>query len=39
LLLEDSEVMACLNQNDIAAIFRIENFLKHTDFIFKRVFG
>jgi adenylosuccinate lyase len=39
LLLEDSEVMACLNQNDIDAIFRIENFLKHTDFIFKRVFG
>jgi adenylosuccinate lyase len=39
LLLEDNEVMACLNQNDIDAVFRIENFLKHTDFIFKRVFG
>ncbi len=39
LILEDNEVMACLNKNDIDAVFRIENFLKHTDFIFKRVFG
>jgi adenylosuccinate lyase len=39
LLLEDNEVMACLKQKDIDTVFRIENFLKHTDFIFKRVFG
>jgi len=39
LLLKDKEVMACLNRGDIDAVFRIENFLKHTDFIFKRVFG
>ncbi len=39
LLLEDREVMSCLNEEEINAIFRVENFLLHTDFIFKRVFG
>ncbi|HVO68312.1 MAG TPA: adenylosuccinate lyase [Syntrophales bacterium] len=39
LLLKDKMVMACLNRGDIDAAFRIENFLKYTDFIYKRVFG
>ncbi|HYA13398.1 MAG TPA: adenylosuccinate lyase [Syntrophales bacterium] len=39
LLLKDKMVMACLNRGDIDAAFRIENFLKHTDFVYKRVFG
>lgn len=39
LLLEDVEVMSYLNAEDINAVFKVENFLRHTDFIFNRVFG
>jgi len=39
LLLEDVEVMSYLNAEDINTVFKVENFLRHTDFIFKRVFG
>jgi adenylosuccinate lyase len=39
LLLEDKEVMTYINATDIEDAFKIENFLKHIDFIFRRVFG
>jgi adenylosuccinate lyase len=39
LLLEDDKVMSYLSPEDINAVFKIENFLKHRDFIFNRVFG
>jgi adenylosuccinate lyase len=39
LLLEDNEVMSFMNAKDIEETFRIENFLRHIDAIFKRVFG
>lgn len=39
LLLEDNEVMSYMNAKDIEDAFRIENFLRHIGFIFKRVFG
>ncbi len=39
LLLEDNEVMSFMNAKDIEDTFRIENFLRHIDAIFKRVFG
>ena len=39
LLLEDNEVMSFMNAKDIEDTFRIENFLRHIDSIFKRVFG
>lgn len=39
LLLEDKEVMTCINAADIEDAFKIDNFLKHIDFIFRRVFG
>ena len=39
LLVEDDEVMSFLSSEDINNVFKIENFLTHTDFIFKRVFG
>jgi len=39
LLLEDKEVMSYMNAKDIEDAFRIENFLSHIGFIFKRVFG
>ena len=39
LLLGDDEVMAKLTRDDLASVFRIDNFLKHIDFIFNRVFG
>ncbi|MGZ3634787.1 MAG: adenylosuccinate lyase [Syntrophales bacterium] len=39
LLLEDNEVMSHMNAKDIEDAYRIENFLAHVDFIFKRVFG
>ncbi len=39
LLLADGEVGSCLKPQDLAAIFRYENFLKHIDFIFARLFG
>jgi adenylosuccinate lyase len=39
LLSEDNEVMSFMNAKDIEDTFRIENFLRHIDSIFKRVFG
>jgi len=39
LLLEDGEVTSYMNANDIQDAFRIENFLGHVGYIFKRVFG
>jgi len=39
LLLEDKEIMSYMNAKDIQDAFRIENFLGHVGFIFKRVFG
>ncbi|MGZ3596259.1 MAG: adenylosuccinate lyase, partial [Syntrophales bacterium] len=39
LLLEDKEVMSYMNEKEIHDAFRIENFLGHVGFIFKRVFG
>lgn len=39
LLFEDDEVMSYLSIEDIENAFRIENFLKHVDYIFSRVFG
>jgi len=39
LLLQDDEVMARLNADDLAGVFQVENFLRQIDFIFNRVFG
>ena len=39
LLERDPEVMGRLSAADLDAAFRIENFLRHVDFIFARVFG
>ena len=39
LLLRDEEVIAKLNPEELAAAFKVESFLTHVDFIFKRVFG
>jgi adenylosuccinate lyase len=39
LLLKDRDVMACIGRQDLDAVFKVENFLGHIDFIFKRVFG
>lgn len=39
LLLKDREVTACLSRKELDAVFRVENFLGHIDFIYKRVFG
>jgi adenylosuccinate lyase len=39
LLLKDPEVMSKLKPEALAAAFKVENFLTHVDFIFKRVFG
>ena len=39
LLLKDEEVIAKLNPEELAAAFKVESFLTHVDFIFKRVFG
>jgi adenylosuccinate lyase len=39
LLSQDGEVNSRLGQDELAAIFRVENFLTHVDFIFNRVFG
>lgn len=38
LLLNDRKVMSYLKPQDIEAVFRVENFLNHVDFIFRRVF-
>lgn len=39
LLLEDGEVTPYLKVEEADAIFKAENFLKHVDFIFGRIFG
>ncbi|MBT8489989.1 MAG: hypothetical protein KJN62_02960, partial [Deltaproteobacteria bacterium] len=39
LLLEDSEVMSYVTPEDIESTFKVENFLKHVNYIFTRVFG
>ncbi|EKD22113.1 MAG: hypothetical protein ACD_87C00148G0002 [uncultured bacterium] len=39
LLLQDEEVNSHLSPNELAAVFNVENFLRHVDFIFDRVFG
>ncbi|HOD29517.1 MAG TPA: adenylosuccinate lyase [Syntrophales bacterium] len=39
LLEGDPEVMGRLTVSDLEAVFRIENFLRHVDFIFARAFG
>jgi adenylosuccinate lyase len=39
LLCEDVEVMSCLNAEDIHAAFKLENFLRHIDVVYHRVFG
>ncbi len=39
LLLKDDEVVAKLKPDELSAAFKVENFLTHVDFIFKRVFG
>ena len=39
LLLKDPEVMSRLKPEALTAAFKVENFLTHVDFIFKRVFG
>ena len=38
LLLEDVEVMSCLEAEDIHAAFKVENFLGHIDVVYHRVF-
>jgi adenylosuccinate lyase len=39
LLMKDRGVMATMNRRELDAVFKVENFLRHIDFIFKRVFG
>jgi len=39
LLEHDDEVRAFLSEGELREVFRIENFLKNVDAIFKRVFG
>ena len=39
LLLQDEEVNSHLSTDELAAVFNVENFLRHVDFIFDRVFG
>ncbi len=39
LLLEDKQVMAVVSKEDLDTVFRLENFLRHVDFIFDRIFG
>jgi adenylosuccinate lyase len=39
LLLEDRKVMSLVSRDELASVFRTENFLKHIDYIFNRVFG
>jgi adenylosuccinate lyase len=39
LLLSDGRVKSCLGAKEIAAVFRLENFLGNVDYIFKRTFG
>jgi adenylosuccinate lyase len=39
LLLQDGEVNSQLGPEELAGVFKVENFLTHVDFIFDRVFG
>jgi len=39
LLIKDKDVMSYLSIEDIENVFRVDNFLKHVDYIFSRVFG
>ena len=39
LLLQDDDFKSQLNETDLEEAFHVENFLKHVDLIFKRVFG
>lgn len=39
LLIQDKEVMSYLSTDDIESVFNVDNFLKHVDYIFSRVFG
>ncbi len=39
LLSEDKEVLSYLKQEELDAVFQTENFLKHVNFIFGRIFG
>jgi adenylosuccinate lyase len=39
LLMKDRGVTACMSRRELAAVFKVENFIGHIDFIFKRVFG
>ncbi|MFA7464712.1 MAG: hypothetical protein WCY54_06615, partial [Syntrophales bacterium] len=39
LLMSDPEVAQRLSRAELASVFRVENFLKHVDHIFQRVFS
>lgn len=39
LLLKDTDVMACMTQRELDAVFDVNNFLGQIDFIYRRVFG
>lgn len=39
LLMSDPEVAQRLSRDELASVFRVENFLKHVDHIFQRVFS
>jgi len=39
LLLADGEAMSYLKPEELTSLFRYENFVKHVDFIFTRIFG
>src|SRR3989304_213764 len=39
LLFEDGEVMSYLEPQELESLFKNENFIKHVDFIFDRIFG
>jgi adenylosuccinate lyase len=39
LLLEDRKVMSLVSRDDLASVFKTENFIRHIDYIFNRVFG
>jgi adenylosuccinate lyase len=39
LLMKDRGVAACMSRRELDAVFKVENFIGHIDFIFKRVFG
>lgn len=39
LLFDDGEVMSYLEPQELESLFKSENFIKHVDFIFERIFG